>query len=199
MQFLRAKHHLNSQIAYLGTSSNWSFGRRILSTAHERVFESPLRPDALLFEGKTYDLGWNGTRTSVEFDKSALPTADFALFLINSVKFHCCQLFHLFDEQDFMSKFTRFHDSSAPQLSDQLWHIHYLLILALGKALIVRIGRDKKPPGAEQFVQAMRLLPDSIFLSSDPIQSTEILCCAALYYHCLDMRFAAFSLVGYPR
>lgn len=186
----------SGQPSYLGTSSNWSFGRRILSIAHEQVYGSPLPAASLLFEGQTYDLGWDGRRTSAEFDDTTLPTSDFALYLINAVKFHCCQLFHLFDEQDFMRNFSNYHNPLHRGDCSDLWHIHYLLILALGKAFIVRVGQNRRPPGASEYVQAMKLLPDSIYLCNDPIQSMEILCCAAIYLQCLDMRASAYSLIG---
>ena len=191
-------HHtllLNLKTAYLGTSSNWSFGRRILSTAHERLYGTPLPPASLLFEGQTYDLGWDGRRSSAAFDEASLPTSDFALFLINAVKFHCGQLFHLFDEQDFMRNFSNHHDLQHRGDRSDLWHIHYLLILALGKAFIVRVGQDRRPPGANEYAQAMKLLPDPMYLCNDPVQSIEILCCAAVFLQCLDMRTAAYSLV----
>ncbi|KAL9599047.1 MAG: hypothetical protein Q9219_004081 [cf. Caloplaca sp. 3 TL-2023] len=183
------------QPSYLGTSSNWSFGRRISSTAHERLYSTPLPAASLLFEGQTYDLGWDGRRESVEFNKASLPTSDFALFLINAVKFHCGQRFHLFDEQDFMRNFAIHHDPGRHAECSNLWNIHYLLILALGKALIVRVGQDRRPPGASLYVQAMKLLPDTTYLCHEPIQSMEILCCAALYLQCLDMRSSAYSYV----
>ncbi|KAL8813533.1 MAG: hypothetical protein Q9200_000207 [Gallowayella weberi] len=150
------------QPSYLGTSSNWSFGRRILSDAHEHVFGTPLPAASLLFEGQTYDLGWDGRRASVVFNEATLPTSDFALFLINAVKFHCGQLFHLFDELDFMRNFSNFHDPLHRGDCSDLWHIHYLLILALGKAFIVRVGQDRRPPGASEYTQAVKLLPDTM-------------------------------------
>ena len=185
--------------AYLGTSSNWSFGRRILSNAHERLYGDPLPAASLLFQGQAYELGWDGRRGLAERDEAALPTADFALFLINAVKFHCGQLFHLFDEQEFMRNFSNYHDQGRQRDCSELWHIHYLLILALGKAFIVRVGQNRRPPGANLYVQAMKLFPDTTYLCNDcndPIPSIEALCCAALYLQCLDMRAAAYSLVG---
>ena len=181
--------------AYLGTSSNWSFGRRILSHAHERVYGTPLPAASLLFEGQTYELGWDGRRASAEFDEATLPTPDFALFLINAVKFHCGQLFHLFDEQEFMRNFSNYHDRERRGDCSDLWHIHYLLILALGKAVVVRVGQDRRPPGANLYVQAMKLLPDPMYLCNDSVPAIEILCCAALYLQCLDIRAGAYSLV----
>ncbi|OQV04959.1 Fungal Zn2-Cys6 binuclear cluster domain-containing protein [Cladophialophora immunda] len=174
---------------YLGTSSNWSFGRRVLAMTHERVMRAPLPPDNLLFEGKSYDLGWDGKRnTSLESPSEgpALPSADFAMYLINAVKFHCGQLFHLFEEDKFMQQFSQFHENPT-QAPSSLWFIHYLLILAFGKAF---------PPGAELFVHAMKLMPDLAFYSADPIEAIQVLCCAALYLQCLDFRGAAYRIIG---
>ncbi|KAF2152900.1 hypothetical protein K461DRAFT_254853 [Myriangium duriaei CBS 260.36] len=184
---------------YLGTSSNWAFGRRALSIAHQRNVGDSLPTTSLLFDGVTYDLGWDGRRGPIDFDKSILPTADYALFLINAVKFHCSQLYHLFDEQVFMREFTRFHDDPAAVERDSpLWYIHYLLILAFGKAFVVRTGKGRHPPGGDLFVQAMKLLPEftTTFLCSDPVQAVEVLCCAALYLQCIDSRCAAHNKIG---
>lgn len=167
---------------------------------HERVFGTLPPAASLQFDGSTYDLGWDGRRSNVEGDNVVLPTADFALFLINAVKFHCGQLFHLFDEEYFMRKFSTFHETSDGASSGNrdrdLWYVHYVLIIALGKAFIVRASKDSRPPGADMFVHAMKLLPDITYLCTDPIQSIEIFCCAALYLQCLDMRNAAYNLVG---
>ena len=160
------------------------------------MYGTPLPAASLLFDGRTYDLGWDGRRASAEFDDATLPTSDFALFLINAVKFHYGQLFHLFDLQDFMRNFSNYHDQEHRGDCSDLWHIHYLLILALGKAVVVRVGQDRRPPGANMYVQAMKLLPDTTYLCNDPIPSIEILCCAALYLQCLDMRTTAYSLVS---
>lgn len=109
-----------------------------------------------------------------------------ALFLINAVKFQCGQLFHLFDERTFMDQFQKFHETDGDlNKCSILWYIHYLLILAFGKAFIVRAEKERRPPGTEYFVQAMKLLPDITYLYSDPVQSIEIFCCTALYLQCL--------------
>ncbi|KAF2720209.1 hypothetical protein K431DRAFT_271272 [Polychaeton citri CBS 116435] len=189
---------LRGRPSYLGTSSNWSFGRRILTMVHEKVFGGPLPPTSLLFEGSAYDLGWDGCRTSISIDDVLLPTTDFALFLINAVKFHCGQLFHVFDEKVFMQGFGTFQQQGGKcQDPSNLWFVHYLLVLALGKAFIVRVGKQRQPPGADLFVQAMKILPDITFTtSSDPLQTIEVLCCAAIYLQCLDMRKAAYNIIG---
>lgn len=192
---------LTSFAVYLGTSSNWSFGRRVLVMSHERALGSPLLSDNLLFQSKVYDLGWDGQRStssSPDIDPAILPTPDYAIYLINAVKFHCGQMFHLFDEESFMERFTRFHEVSADRSTLMpLWYIHYLLVLAFGKAFLARNNKARRPPGAELFAQAMKLLPDITFLCTDPVESIEILCCAALYLHSLDFRSSAYQLVSF--
>ncbi|GAB7322109.1 hypothetical protein MBLNU13_g03137t2 [Cladosporium sp. NU13] len=188
------------QQSYLGTSSNWSFGRRVLVMVHEKLFGLAPPPGRLLFEGQAYDINWQGAGTAdmgVRDETVVLPTSDFALFLINTVKFRCGQLFHLFDEETFMQSFSKFHSSEHPKEPvGALWYAHYLMILALGKALVVIFTSGTKPAGSDLFVEAMRILPDVSLTTTEPIQSMEILCCAALYLQCLDKRKAAYNQIG---
>lgn len=163
----------------------------------------PLSPENLLFEGKSYDLGWDGRRglsPASESESPALPSPDFAIYLINAVKFHCGQLFYLFEEERFMQQFSLFQDNEAEaSQSGTLWYVHYLLILAFGKAFVAQSSKGHKPPGAELFVHAMKLMPDFAFYDADPVESMQILCCAGLYLQCLDFRGAAYRIVRLPR
>ncbi|ETI21010.1 hypothetical protein G647_07353 [Cladophialophora carrionii CBS 160.54] len=185
---------------YLGTSSNWSFGRRVLAMAHEKVMRAPLPPENLLFQGESYDLGWDGARNfppAQQPEPPALPSADFATYLISAVKFHCGQLFHLFEEEVFMQQLSAFQENPAQvHQKPSLWYIHYLLILAFGKAFVAQSSKGRKPPGAEFFVHAMTLMPEFAFYNADPIEAIQVLCCAALYLHCLDFRAAAYRMIG---
>lgn len=187
---------------YLGTSSNWAFGRRVLVMSHEQILGSMPGQESLFFQSEIYDLGWDGTRgpfaSTPPMEPATLPTADHAIYLINAVKFHCGQMFHLFDEETFMRCFAIFHDPTVIDKSSlmPLWFVHYLLILAFGKAFLARGTRGRRPPGAELFVQAMQLLPDTTFLCVRPVQTIEILCCACLYLQSLDYRSPAYILVS---
>jgi proline utilization trans-activator len=167
---------------------------------YEKVMHEPLSPENLLFEGKSYDLGWDGTRrlsSASQSDFPALPSTDFAMYLLSAVKFHCGQLFHLFEEEKFMQQFSAFQDNPSQVIeSPNLWFIHYLLILAFGKAFVSQGSKGRKPPGAELFVYALKLLPEFAFYDADPIEAMQVLCCAALYLHCLDFRGAAFRMVS---
>lgn len=165
---------------------------------YERLMGTPLPTADLLFDNSLYDLKWDGTRTSsADDDVPRLPTQDFAFHLINSVKFHCGQLFHLFDEEDFMHQFSRFHENPTDYARESpLWYVHYLLILAFGKAFVNQSARSQRPPGGDLFVYAMRGLPDLAFLDADPLQKAQVLCCIALYFQCINRRTSAYRTVS---
>lgn len=186
----------------MGTSSSWAFGRRVLEMTHKRLTGSPLSPDPekLLFDDHVYDLRWDGNKTNSNpqavFDVSNLPTPDFAKYLIDSVKFHCGQLFYLFEESRFMEQFATFQQNPAQEArSSPLWFSHYLLILAFGKSFVVQSTRSRSPSGAEHFAQAVQCMPDLTFFDGDPIEKTQVLCCAALYLQCAHSRGPAYRMV----
>ncbi|UCK59393.1 hypothetical protein AFCA_002209 [Aspergillus flavus] len=187
----------SGRIFYLGTSSNWSFARKILSMTHEHLYNAPLPTGSLYFDGSAYDLGWDGTRTTVTNDIPMAPPLDFSIYLINAVKFHAGQLFHLFDEDTFMGGLYAFYENPEHEMAHSgLWYIHYLLILAFGKAFVVQRNQGSRPSGCEFFTKALQLLPDTTNLCRDPIVATEILCCIALYLQSLDCRNSAHNYIG---
>ncbi|KAI8277840.1 Proline utilization trans-activator [Colletotrichum sp. SAR11_57] len=178
--------------------SNWSFSRHVLSVTHDHVCQSPLPTNSLLFDGCAYDLGWDGSRSTQALDSRFIPSIDYAIFLINAVKFHCGQMFHLFEVDEFMVNMQNFYaKSSADRAEDtSLWYIHFLVVLAFGKSLIQRKSEGKRPSGADFFVRALQLLPDVTALCKEPILSSEILCSIAWYYQALDFRHAAHNFIG---
>ncbi|RQM06503.1 hypothetical protein DH86_00003682 [Scytalidium sp. 3C] len=106
-------------------------------------------------------------------------------------------MFHLFDEESFMHGFSEFYQNqNDPSHRRNLWYVHFLLILAFGKAFVVGQTHSRRPAGVEYFVRAMKLLPDITFLHTQPVNSVEILCCVALYLQCLDFRGSAYTKVG---
>lgn len=183
----------------MGTSSSWAFARRVFGMTCGRLEDSSWS-GSLLFDGNVYDMKWDGSRRdSLEdnYDISNLPTPDFAGYLINSVKFHCGQLLYLFDESNFMSKFVSFQQSPEKEArSSPLWFCHYLLLLAFGKSFVVQSAKSTRPAGSDHFIQAMKCMPDFSFFEGDPIEKTQVLCCAALFLQCLNNRTAAYRMVS---
>lgn len=161
----------------------------------------------LIFDGETYSVELDGDDPADEtnFNDNAkttvsIPTKEYAIHLIQTVRFHCCQLFHLYDEHDFMGYLNTFYSQpSAPTPGarrERLWYIHFLLLLAFGKAFVSRRCHGRRPPGAEFFTRAMELLPSTVTLSREPTMAVEILICLALYIHCLDYRMSAYNYVS---
>jgi proline utilization trans-activator len=184
---------------HLGTSSIWSFAGRILQLTHLHLYKAPLPSSVILFDGSAYDLRWDGLRAKGALDESpVIPSHDYAIFLINAVKFHGGQMFHLFDEDTFKENLDCFYGSPLEERVNgtSLWYIHFLLILALGKAFIRSRAINNEAPGASYFVKAMQILPDITALCRDPVASTEILCCIALYLQSVDHRNSAHVFIG---
>lgn len=189
---------LLKQIAdYLGTSSNWSFTRRVLSLAHQHVHNEELPTQSLIFEGGVYDLGWDGSRADPISDNPVVPSLDHAIYLVNTVKFRCGQIYHLFDDIEFMKNLHEFYNGDGQAKTKSLWYIQFLLILAFGKCFTQTKFQRKKPPGMNYFIKAIQVLPDHNQLYSLPMISTEILCCIALFYQALDCRSPAHNYVSY--
>lgn len=163
---------------------------------YENLYQAPLPTGALLFDGKAYNLKRDCLGGTLSTQPPVLPTLDYALYLINTVNFRCGQLFHLHDPDSFI---PRMHAFYAEQLdrsdTSSLWYVHFLLILALGKALVMPGSPGKPPNGIDFFCQAIHLLPDVEILCREPIESTEILCCIAIFYHSLDFRHSAYNYV----
>ncbi|KAF9694385.1 hypothetical protein EKO04_007231 [Ascochyta lentis] len=77
-----------------------------------------------------------------------------------------------------------------------IWFIHYLVLMAFGKAFVTQTRRGSEPPGLQLFERALRLLPDVTFLINERVESTETLCCIALYLESVDHRTAAHVYIG---
>lgn len=187
----------NGMTFYLGSTSNWTFTQKILSMVYERVFRNRIPDMARNIEGlgNAYDLQWDGAPICADPLSATVPTIDHAIYLINAVKFHCAQLFHVFDEDTFMQALYTFYESPADRhTTDKVWLVHFLVILAFGKGFTVnKSGKD--PPGIEYFIQALQLLPNMIMLWRYPVHSVELLTCIALYLSCLDYRIVAHTYV----
>jgi hypothetical protein len=150
-----------------------------------------------MFDGKVYILDWSSNSAG---GQPVLPNIDYAIHLVNMVKFHCSPMFHLFDEEAFMEGVHAHYKGEGRQtgLVQQLWFIHFMLILAFGKALTTggKSNKSNQPPGAAFFMHAIRLLPNMTVLWDEPVEGAEILCCIALYLHCIEHRGSAYNYVS---
>ena len=143
----------------------------------------------------------NSDQPLISTDK--LPSLDYALYLVNTVKFHISQTYHIFDESSFMKHLYSLYNDGARPMNQQnrLAYIQFLIVIALGKALLNRNSNGVKsqaaPSGSEYFVQALELIPDVMGLYSDPIMAVEICCGLALYMQSVDDRNSAYVYVSW--
>lgn len=180
----------------LGESSTWGFSRRTFALM-QKLFPYPDTPVIALNEqGAAYSLKWELQEpTDLQLDN--LPSLEYAVYLVNAVKFHIGQLFHIMDDQLFSQQLNEFYSRPvATRMEvDRLWSVQLLVILAFGKAFVVH-ERGPAPPGSEFFAQAMSLLPGFSELYKDILTAIEVLTAMALYLQSVDRRNVAYLYVS---
>lgn len=176
----------HGRLRYLGHSSTWSFNRQVLYVAEQHSAIPNFSPYC---EGDAYDLGLKPTSPA---DLTGLPSKEVSSYLLQTIKFRTCSIFHLFDDAEFTAQLDQFYnDPSEFEQRSRIWFTHYLVLMAIGKALVANVQS-----GAHLFARALRMLPDVTTLCSSPIPSTELLCSIALYLQCLDHRTSAHIYIG---
>jgi hypothetical protein len=154
-------------------------------------------------EEETYRMASKKIRNSMIFNFNDIPSHNYAEYLANTTIFHLNATYHLFEKKTFMQKLANLYENeihqgqlSSSALQDH-WHIQFLLVVALGKLFLGKGASQLGPPGAADFLCAMKLKPDvSDFYDEDPTLGTEILCLEALYLLSADMRKSSYVSVG---
>lgn len=168
----------------------------MLSEAPEQPLP-PLAPTRL--DGTAYALDWPRHDTPALAFRD-MPTVDYAIYLVNTVKFHLGQLYHIFDEDTFEPRLRTYY-AAHPNGHDEIsliCRVQLLVVLAFGKAFLARKGDTAKPPGASYFERALALLPAVHELYTDPITSVEVYCAIALYEQSIEHRNSAYTHVRIP-
>lgn len=184
-----------SAIGFLGPSSTWAYTRQVIVDI-KKYLNQPDSPDMPIHtDGNAYDFDWSSAEDK-PFSKRELPSFDHALYLMNTVKFHIGQLYHLFDEATFTDGLHAFYRGRTTEIPHfNLWYVQYLLVIAFGKLFLVQSAPEDAPPGAIFFARAMKLLPDIKDLYDDILISVEILCGISFFLQCIDHRNAAYVYV----
>lgn len=181
----------------LGESSLWACSRRALALIRSQLDSAESPESQLNEESSAYHLSWGPPGLDNENIFRSLPSIDHALYLVNGVKFHVGQMYHLFDETEFMTHFHDFNRNPAEKAaSHRIWFVQFLALLALGKAVsVVLLKGASSLLGANFFIRAMNLLPDSSYLFRDALTAIESLRVISLYLQLADMRNSAFIYV----
>ncbi|PTB50740.1 hypothetical protein M431DRAFT_533772 [Trichoderma harzianum CBS 226.95] len=187
---------------FLGPSSTWAYIQQAMSILQQCVKDQPSPQLPATSDGGAFVLDWpstSQTTPSAPLTIDRLPSLTYSLYLTDTVKFYLGPMYHLYDEDIFRERLNNFYATGPwvePPRSSRLWFIQYLLIMALGKALILPGSSDKRPTGCDYVLRAIDLLPDVHGYYTDSILSVEILCCLSLYLQSIDHRNAAYNYIG---
>ncbi|KKP07460.1 hypothetical protein THAR02_00381 [Trichoderma harzianum] len=187
---------------FLGPSSTWAYIQQAMSILQHCVKDQPSPQLPATSDGGAFVLDWpstSQTTPTAPLTIDRLPSLTYSLYLTDTVKFYLGPMYHLYDEDIFRQRLNEFYASGQwvePPRSSRLWFIQYLLIMALGKALILPGSSDKRPTGCDYVLKAIELLPDVHGYYTDSILSVEILCCLSLYLQSIDHRNAAYNYIG---
>ncbi|KAK2609151.1 hypothetical protein QQS21_002233 [Conoideocrella luteorostrata] len=194
----RSNYKSKRNWVWLAPSSAWSFTARLTILMTDKLsLDSPDNSPAFLFN-EVYDINWIPPSLDGDLDISCLPSFDYALYLVNTVKFHLGQNYWCFDEQTFNGHLQEFYFGNPSQKAAdcRLWYVQFLIVLAFGKAFLSQSASTGEPPGAKYFIRAMSLLPDITMLWKESLLAIEILALAGLYLYCIDRRESANVYVG---
>lgn len=162
-----------------------------------RVHPNSTRPIPLAVDGDAYQLHWGHASSDETPDTSGLPSIDYALYMLSTVKFHLSSLYRFFDEKEFLLNLYEFYDDAPKKAQkSRLWYVQFLMILAFGEAFLTPVKTSNTASWARFFTRAVSLLPDITELWKDPILAIEVLALIALYFHSVDMRDSAYCYVS---
>lgn len=149
-------------------------------------------------EEDTYQMGSVAVRNSLSQIEEALPSREYAKYLAETTLFHLGEIYHVFVKDSFMVNLDQFYDDgSISKPLSSAWHVQLLLVIAFGKLFLQRGTSPLGPPGAREFLRALRLQEDVLDFWDDPSLRIEILCLISLYLLTADMRPTAYTMVGF--
>lgn len=188
---------------YLGSSSSLSFTwqiRFLLKKVMGDDVPINLVPSS---EEQTYKMAAATVRSSLfplAGTDTDMPSRSYPKYLAETALYHLGDIFHVFDRDEFMAKIDAFFDDgSCNRPLSTLWHVQLLqplLAIAFGKLFLRRGASALGPPGATDFLRALTLQNDILYLWADPILKIETLCLTTLYLMSCDMRATAYCMVG---
>ncbi|KAF2012747.1 hypothetical protein BU24DRAFT_258052 [Aaosphaeria arxii CBS 175.79] len=187
------------RMRWLGPSSTWAYSRHVILMMWKHLGQYEENNTSPRVDAQAISLDWPSVCQIDTPTRASIPSFDHAKYLTSTVEFHLCQTYHLFDVAPFkvrLNELYRQEVSTVQKTSSNLWYIHFLLVMALGKALLAPVDVSDYPAGKDLFTQALELLPNAHGLYQDPLQSIEILCCLALYLQSVDHRNSAYLYIG---
>lgn len=189
----------SGKLRYLGHSSTYAFVQQVLSMLQHDAPSNPSPEVMLSSDLAAYKPDYQTLVPLQPPNLSRLPSKGVALHYLQCIKFRTQPLFYLFDETDFHLHLQHFYDDApAYAQSEPVWYVHYLILMAFGKALDSHEQMDgsTRSPISEYCTRALQLLPDFTYLANYPVEATEVFSCIALYLQSIDHRVAAILYVS---
>ncbi|TPX17756.1 uncharacterized protein E0L32_002857 [Thyridium curvatum] len=184
----------NGKYWYMGPTSSWAFCRRVVAMIGSRVPEP--EPPVDPWDLQTRQLTWVPLGLHQQPSVENLPSRDYALFLLMTVKFHLGPLSQIIHDDSFRQHLERFYRNPAAEASQsRYWYAQLLIILAYGEAFSAN-GTMKTIPGLDYASRALALTSSLIPMGGDTLAAAEALCLIALYLQALDLRLMAFQMIG---
>jgi proline utilization trans-activator len=180
---------------FLGPSSSLSFSSQIRGFLQRHLGDLVTINLVPASEEETYTMASASVRASLPpHSQNDLPRRDYAKYLMETAIFHLGSLYHVFDKELFLARFDAFYEKSQPLTG--LWHAQFLLVIAFGKLFLQRGASTLGPPGAGDFLAALRLQTDLLDIWKDTVLHVEVLCLMSIYLWIADMRATAYVVVS---
>ena len=95
-------------VVYIAQSSSWSFVFRVTEMLQEAT---PEATQGLRFplDGDAYPLKWDQAPVHESNWLQMIPPQDYAVYLLNTVKFHLSHRLQFFDDEAFSARTTEFY------------------------------------------------------------------------------------------
>lgn len=183
---------------WLAPASAWSLTARLIVMLTEKLdVNSVHSPPRFYLDGDIYPFAWSTVTTSESPETSDLPAVDYALHLFQIVRFRLGQMYRFFDDS-FATRIQEFYNIRLTDTATEprFWFVQFLLVLALGNALFLRLRNQTAPPGSKYFARAMAAMPNHTSTGKDSILAIEALALAGLYLYSIDHREAAHVQVS---
>jgi len=178
----------------MGPSSSWAFCRRVLALIGSRMPEADFSPDPWYLD--TFNLSWSPLGLNEQPSVENLPTHDYVIFLVNTVKYHLGSFSEIINHDAFLERLERFYENPAAEANrSRFWYAQYLLVLAFGEAFTLMVSPTSLP-GTEYASRALSLISTIVTIDRNSLVAIETFCLAALYLQSLDLRLMAFQMVS---
>ncbi|KAH8700935.1 hypothetical protein BGW36DRAFT_425735 [Talaromyces proteolyticus] len=182
----------------ISRASTWAFVRKALSIQGLQYQRRHIRlpPRASYGIALCTDPAlWNAS------DIACLPRSEYIAHLARTADFHLNTSLFLFDVSIFLKNLRddTTPDRTEPHAGSNVWFAQVFIVIALGKLFLVNRASSLGPPGTNEFVQSMKLLPLSPTLTDQgsQVMFIETLCLLSVYAQAADLHGTAYIYGGF--